>query len=485
MEELQPTLGLSNYATMVEALHEKWTPHPGQIQAGKALFNDDIRSIFIQCGRKWGKTELIIYFLWRWAILNPGRGCYYVAPQLKQAREIVWADPRVKTFGPRDWLLDGDAGINNTHMRLKFKNGSFIKIDGSDNYDAHRGTRPGILCYEEYKDHKREFRSAMRPNLSVYNAPEIFIGTPPEGVDWDSEENEFVKTAKEHLDGHGVDTFYKKAPVTENPHISTEWLAKEKSRLFKRGDHDEWFREYMGEFVKGGKRKIFPMLDRGIVKPHIEVMKEIHRDRRKLQWICWADPAAASVFGVLYGALNPYSRKIYLLDEIYESDQMEMTVRKIGQRINGQCEELWDREDDWRKGYDEAETWFANEMFHHFGQGWEPTRKHTNDKAVGVTLIKDILLCHKLVISDRCKKFYWELDNYQKTERGELPKTHDHQIDNFRYMLDAWGYDLNEEDFVDPEDHEDWRGARIKDDFPEITMDNSDILYAEWEPDVW
>jgi len=481
----EPSQALVNYAQMVEKLHQIWIPHKGQVAAGKALFHDNIRSIFIQCGRKWGKTELIIYFLWRWAQTNPGMGCYYVAPQLKQAREIVWADPRIKNFGPRDWLLDGDKGINNTEMRLKFKNGSFIKVDGSDNFDAHRGTRPGILCYEEYKDHKPEYRSAMRPNLSVYNAPEIFIGTPPEGVDWDTEDNEFVKTAQEHLDEHGKTAYYCKAPVTENPHISTEWLEKEKKRLFRRGDHDEWFREYMADFVKGGKKKIFPMLDRSIIRPHQEVLKMIHRDRRKLQWMAWADPAASSIFGVLFGALNPYSRKIYMLDEIYEKDQMEMTVRRIGRRINKKCNDLWDREHDWRKGYDEAETWFMNEMFHHFGQGWEPTMKHTHSPSVGITLIKDVLLCNKLIMSDRCEKLFWEMNNYNKTDRGELPKKNNHLIDDFRYMLDAWSYDLNEEDFEDPEDREEFRGATIRDDFPELTMDNAEVLYAEWEPDQW
>ena len=284
-QELSPTL--LNYAEVVTALHQEWIPHEGQILAGKALFNDDIRNIFIQCGRKWGKTEFAIYVLWRWAQLNPGRGCYYIAPQLKQAREIVWADPRIKTFGPRSWLLDGSDGINNTEMRLKFKNGSFIKIDGSDNYDSHRGTRPGILVYEEYKDHRPEFRKAMRPNLGVYNAPEIFIGTPPEDVDLNDKDNEYVLTALEHM--NKPNAIYKKAPTWENPHIPGWWLKEEKQRLVLRGEEHEWTREYCGEFCKGGASKIFPMIKRDMIRKHGDIMGELQKDLKKLEWYIIAE----------------------------------------------------------------------------------------------------------------------------------------------------------------------------------------------------
>jgi len=478
-ETSQFSPSLMNYAEVVKALHQDWTPHDGQIEAGKALFNADIRSIFVQCGRKWGKTELAIYILWRWAQLNPGRGCYYVAPQLKQAREIVWADPRIKTFGPRSWLLDGSDGINNTEMRLKFKNGSFIKIDGSDNYDSHRGTRPGILVYEEYKDHRREFREAMRPNLSVYNAPEIFIGTPPEDVDLNDRTNEYVMTAVEHM--NNPKKMYKKAPTWENQHIPQWWLDEEKIRLTSRGEEHIWLREYGAEFVKGGASKIFPMLKREMIRKHADIMGELQRDLKKLEWYIIADPAAATVFGVLFMAINPYSRHVYFLDEIYEGDQHEMTVQKIGRRIASKRHELcqWA---DWRKIYDEAATWWMSEMLDHFDEYWEPSQKAQNKKEVGIGLLKDIMLAEKCTFSDRCKDLFWELDNYRKDKWGKIPKKHDHLIDDVRYGLGAAGYHtLNEDEPMDPEKNPMWRGARIEDDFPEL-FNEEDRQYKGWEP---
>jgi hypothetical protein len=479
LSQLEPSETLMNYAEVVTALHKNWTPHEGQIEAGKALFNDDIRKVFIQCGRKWGKTELAIYILWRWAQLNPGRGCYYVAPQLKQAREIVWADPRIKTFGPRNWLHDGDYGINNTEMRLRFKNGSFIKIDGSDNYDSHRGTRPGILVYEEYKDHRREFRQAMRPNLGVYNAPEIFIGTPPEDVDFNDADNEYVRTAIEHIEGKK--SLYKKAPTWENPHIPQWWLDEEKERLIKRGDEHEWMREYAAEFCKGGASKIFPMIDRAMIKPHKGIIDELRRDLKKLEWFIIADPAAATVFGVLFMAVNPYSRQIYFLDEIYEDDQYEMTVQKIGRRIASKRHQI-NPYADWRKIYDEAATWWSSEMLDHFDEYWEPSQKAQNKKEVGIGLLKDIMLADKCTFSDRCVKLFWEMDNYRKDKHGRIPKKDDHLIDCVRYGLGSAGYHtVNQDEPLDPEKHEMWRGARIEDDFPEIFNEEQSI-YEDWEP---
>jgi hypothetical protein len=409
---------------LLQELHKRWTPHPKQVEIGKALFNDGKNSVFVQCGRKFGKTEIATYILWRWAQMYPNSACYYIAPLQTQAKEIIWSDPRLITFGPREWLLDGSQGVNNTEMRLKFKNGSFIKVDGSDNYEKHRGTRPAIIVYEEFKDHRKEFRDVMRPNLAVHQAPEVFIGTPP---DDDSPENEFIRTAEEHK----VDPvkYFIHAPTWSNPHIPESWLKMEKQRLYARGEGDVWEREYGANVVKGGSNKIFPMLSRDIVRPHNEIVRSLAKDLKKHQWFAVTDPAAASVFGSLFIALNPYTQHIYVLDEIYEREQAKMTVRQIGKRVIDTVEALAPRPRcEWRLIYDEAETWFQNEMQEHFEEALEPTHKALHDKDIGISLLKDVLLAGKITISDKCVHFYWELDNYRKDHTGKIPKKNDHCI---------------------------------------------------------
>jgi hypothetical protein len=128
---------------------------------------------------------------------------------------------------------------------------------------------------------------------------------------------------------------------------------------------------------------------------HAEIERLIYKDRKRLEYLYVCDPAAASVFAVLFIAYNPYTKELFALDEIYETDQAQMTVKSIGQRILDKKEQLNSRSE-WRGIYDEAATWFLNEMLDSFGEHLEPSMKAANDKETGLTLIKDIMLGQKL-----------------------------------------------------------------------------------------
>lgn len=455
------TQQVARWAATIKGLHSKWTPHPGQQSVIDSVFYDGITSAFVRCGRKYGKTEEILYLLWRVAESNPGSPCYYFAPQQNQARMIVWEDPRIKNFGPREWLLPGTRGISDSEMILRFKNGSFIKIDGSDNFDKYRGVKYKIAGYDEYKDHDPRMRKAMRPNASVMQAIDVFLGSPPDvsGTDYEKLDNEHRS---------GVDKTQRSfhAPSWMNPHISKQWLWNEKSRLYRRGDGDEWEREYAAKYVKGGAKAIFPMLDPRMMKPHDEIMKMIHRDRKKLKWFWWADPAGASCFAVLFCAINPYTKAVYWLDEIYEQNQKEMTTKRIGARIIEKRGELHDRPSQWRGGYDEAAAWFRNEWIDNFPEedSIEPSQKSKNKKHDGLGLIKDIMLAGKWYMSDRCVNFYTELDNMAKDKNGNIPKENDHLVDDARYILGASFYELPDKAEPRDEDDEDFRGASLQSD---------------------
>lgn len=393
-----------------------------------------------------------------YAQMYPNSPCYYVAPLQTQAREIVWADPRVQTHGPIEWLRDGSEGINKQEMRLNFKNGSFIKVDGSDNYEKYRGVRYKVCIYDEYREHRPEFRRRMRPNASVLDGIDVFMGSPPD------RECDYVDLAKEHrLDPK---KFYIKARTHDNPFISKDWLNEERDRLIARGESDEWEREYEAIFVPGGVSKIFPMVNKSNVKPHPEILETLRRNHRRLDWYVVADPAASSTFAVLFAALDRYSKHWYLLDELYEQDQAKMTVKNIGNHIRSKCSDY--QTDSWRRGYDEAATWFKNEMFDHFSEFWEPTQKAQNKKEDGLSLIKDAFLQNKITISSKCTNLFWELDNYYKDKNGKIPKENDHLIDCLRYMFSFAYYNFNETKEYSEKADENFRGAKISDDFPKV-----------------
>lgn len=400
-------------------------------------------------------TELVSYLLWRWAWTFPGSENYYFSPYMKQSREILWASRRVQAFGPESWVVK----INDNEMRITFSNGSFLKLDGSDNVEAYRGVKPkGLTVFDEFKDFRPEFYEAYDPNRAAYDTPLFIIGTPPE---FDGQFNQVASSwAKDS------NKAFFKFPTRANPHISSDWLEKKKIELFSRGEQDKWFREYEAEFVRGGSKRIFPMLKETMIKPHGELLKSLEKDKRRLEWFCVADPAGASTFAVLFAAINPYSKNVYLLDEIYEQRQEEMTVARIGARIIQKTKALY--KGDWRFIYDEAEAWFANEMLEQYQINFEPTQKAKHDKTTGLSLIKDVMLANKWQVSEYCQKWFWEADNYQKDNEGRLIKKHDHLLDCSRYLLGASYYSLNELKEESKESDSMWRGARIEDDFPDF-----------------
>ena len=100
--------------------------------------------------------------------------------------------------------------------------------------------------------------------------------------------------------------------------------------------------------------------------------------------------------------------------------------------------------DEWYKVYDEAAAWFATELMGQFGDYFMPTAKHLNKKENGLSLCKDQIIYETLVMTDRMQKLKWEIQQYVRTDRGDIPKKNDHLIDCWRYLNAAANYDMNE-----------------------------------------
>ena len=82
------TNALAEYRHKLKLL-SGWKAHDGQRKVLRSIFNDGVRRVFIQAGRKWGKTETIMYIAWRYAMLYPYAACYIIGPTRKQQSEII------------------------------------------------------------------------------------------------------------------------------------------------------------------------------------------------------------------------------------------------------------------------------------------------------------------------------------------------------------------------------------------------------------
>jgi hypothetical protein len=205
-------------------------PHAGQWKIIKAFFRDGRKIIQVQAGRKYGKTQTVLYIAWRFAIENPGAQIYIIAPTKEQGKKIYWTSKRLQFYGCQEFIEEHRESEKRTVFNLRNEEGvpSSITIDGCDNVDALRGINPDLVFYEEVQDHSEEFDvEVMRPNLAAKDAAIIAIGTPPSRECYYTKLREEIMQYELEGDPHYA---YFEAPTSDNPYISKGWLEKQEMK---------------------------------------------------------------------------------------------------------------------------------------------------------------------------------------------------------------------------------------------------------------
>jgi hypothetical protein len=428
---------IKEVADIIYDLNQAFTPHVGQVPIGRAIFGDNKKLIVNECGRKFGKTDIICYTLYRWALTNPGTFSYYIAPWAKQIQDILWANGRLPFFLPDHIAKKYIESINNTEKRIIFKNGSFIKCEGSDNYEASRGfSCTGIAAYDEAKDHSPNFHNAFEPNLAITDAPLLVVGTP-------SYEEGNLLTRLGDFAKISPTGYYNTSPSHLNPYISKEYLERKEQEFRDRGDYDIYELEYLAKRVKIGKKYIFPMLKKSMVRPYQELLDHVTNNRKDYDFYTGYDPGSVKCFAVGMFAIHRFDRHIIALDEIYATKLGENSTRQIVPKALELCEEINKNDDDWMDCYDYAAAWFASEVAYEYPDyphSLFPCEKDLKNKETKLSLIKDILLKDIMTFSDRVINGYHEMDNYKLDDKGKVVKENDHWIDLFRYVLNLANY---------------------------------------------
>jgi hypothetical protein len=438
LENLNKPSELGAAAGLTARLHE------GQVEVLKPLFtDDDVDTLFLSCGRKFGKTVCAEYALWRMALTHPNGACYYVAPENEHGRKLVWDTNRLQKFmGPdtKKYI----KRIQSREMKITLHNDAFIQVVGSENWQVANGLTPTFAVYDEFKVFHPKWHTEFNPNRLAKAAPLMIIGTPPKAGDKNAEEYFRVQ---EDCRKEKVSYWFRRSSY-ENPVIPKALIDREIEKLRSRGEEDVVQREYFAKIVPGGSKSIFPMLD---VKKHTMVQSKmldlLKHDHKKLDWYVITDPGTTTCFAAMVVAINPYSKQVYIIDEIYEKDQNFTTVRSIYPKLLHMTQIYYPRSsilDDWVKIYDEAAAWFANEVMSHYSVYFSPTEKHLAKKGHGISLIKDLLIYDMVHISNKCVNLYKEMEQYAKDDKGNIPKKNDHLIDCFRYLLHASNYSMLE-----------------------------------------
>ena len=418
---------------------------------------------------------------------TPNGQFYYIAPYYNQAAEIIWKPGRLQNF-----LGDNSskyiAAVNETDRRIVFKNGSFIKLVGADNYEAGRGFNPDGAVGDEYKDCDYRFFQGFNKNLLAKKAPLVLVGTPPSTFD-----HFFVRTEEEFkVDPRGA---YFKMPTHSNPYIDKEELELERLAAIAKGEFSEYKREVEAEIVPGGALAIFPMLQIPMVDAsgkltghtrHVRSKEELDNKlsvyNKDWKFYCAFDPGSSICFAVLFMAVNKYTKQVLILDEIYEKDRNKTSGKQIWPRAEA-IMKRYSPVTEWYKVYDYAATWFQIEVNNEFRVALTPCIKDVNKKDVALSLIKDFMIEDTLdsgalfQISDRCVKFIWEASNYSTDEEGRIPKVNDHLMDCIRYNFNSAGlHTVTRAKRMKPEDRRTWT--------EEDYMDEDELEIVEFDQDI-
>lgn len=426
------------YAEILQALHALWKPHPVQVPPGLALFNENVKRLFLRFGRQTGKSALMAYLAVRWALTKPGSRVFIICPTLKQCRSIYLHSGAVESKIPRQYLSD----IHRTDGRFTFQNGSMIELIGVDNAEAFRGSTADAVFADEAKDlTQNAIDSVITPTLWVKKAPLVIAGTPP-----DLATHHFWSLVKQAEESPKWRIF--KATSYDNPYISKEDLDAERAAYERRGELDTFIREVLAEFVPGQKRAVFPMLtEADHIRPYDQLLHEVRINPGRWNYYAILDPGTASVFAILFAAINAYDGRIRLLDEIYINQQSENSIGKIWPTAQAKMKAIYDEdpgEGAWTVVYDEAASWCRAELQDRYEVSAIPTQKSVYKKGAGISAIRDVLHSKHMMASDRLVQWKKEMLGYQFNDLGIPIKKDDHLVDTTLYLLPAAFYTAKE-----------------------------------------
>ena len=445
-------------------IHSVIPPLKHQLPILNAFFKDWLEGVFLRCGRKFSKTHCVTYCSWVFALLFPGSENYIIFDERDHGRSIIWDNGRLPRFlttiqkRPDETIEQWSkrkalgkkieqkyvASVINSDLTLRFRNGSFISIEGAKNVPKADGLQPTFICYDEFKSHDERFDISMRPNLDVFEGRLLIVGTPPplgESPHYLKTEEEFKRSPKKR---HFCLPSYLNEVVYPNGRTGEKFKALE-VEYRARNEYHVFAREYLGLDIADSSKRIFPHFTRSDhVHDHQQMLAQVQADRRAWDYYLVFDPGTTSVFAATAIAIHTQDRRFFVLGEVYETDMSKTTVGHIWPKAEEIARAINPNFEDWVLGYDVAASWFANEVAAQFGEALLPCDKSSRTglgKEDQLSVLRSAMVTGRFAISEKCEHTIKEIVRYALDDNGRLPKKDDHGIDTMRYTMRFDSYD--------------------------------------------
>ena len=287
------------------------------------------RFIVVNCGRRWGKTSLVLECMTAMMLLYMAarKECdiLYVSVTNEQTRDLMWK-PIVKRFEEEKGL---QLHIDNQKMEIISPNGmQNIKLHGYENIERRRGFAYNLVVMDEVGSFQPKdagsmgvmdvWKTIMRPTLVDRMGKAILISTPKGG-------NHF----KDFYDTQDTDEEWKSFTFTsyDNPFLPEDEKVKMKA------DKSPWAKqEYEAEFLSiGDAMSIIPMqtIEGSMKRKVLNTISQIDPDMYKV--LIDAVDNQPKALGVDVGEDNDYSVISYrdglqmqIVEKINNINQMDL-----------------------------------------------------------------------------------------------------------------------------------------------------------------
>lgn len=159
-------------------LPNKWNPRFYQLPEFQALDNG-IKRVASVWHRRAGKDSCSLNYTAKAAHERVGV-YWHLLPTQKQAREVVWTnvDKQGRRMIDQAFPKELRKRTLEDEMMIEFKNGSFWKLRGADNFDSNVGANPAGIVFSEYSITDPRAWDYMRPILLENGGWAWFIFTP-------------------------------------------------------------------------------------------------------------------------------------------------------------------------------------------------------------------------------------------------------------------------------------------------------------------
>ena len=220
----------------IPPLPHKFAPRDYQIPTWQAL-HEKSRAIIIW-PRRAGKDKLCWNYMIEQSQQRVGQ-YYYIFPTYSQGKKAIWEGRDKSGTAFLDHLPPEiiDAK-NNTELKIVFRNGSIIRIVGSDDIDALMGVSPIGCIFSEFALQQPRAWDFLRPILAENKGWAIFNSTP-------RGKNHLYDLYEDRKDSALWHTSL--LTVDDTKHISIEDLELEHSEM----SEDIYQQEYFCSFNRG------------------------------------------------------------------------------------------------------------------------------------------------------------------------------------------------------------------------------------------